>query len=139
MQVVVDFVGRRTRDETLSIISESHLLVLPSVWVENSPLSLLEALAVGTNILVSDFGGMKEIVECAGVGFTFMPGRPPSLVEALDRVVDCFGRGTLNGFDVSRFLAERNEQAYLDRLIRAYHRQWSALDDPMGDVGVTAV
>lgn len=139
MQVVVDFVGKRTRDETLSIISESHLLVLPSVCVENSPLSLLEALAVGTNILVSDFGGMKEIVECAGVGFTFMPGLPPSLVEALDRVLDCFGRGTLNGFDVSRFLSERNEQAYLDRLIRAYHRQWSALDDPMGDVGVPAV
>ncbi len=139
MQIVVDFVGKRPRDETLSIISKSHLLVLPSLWVENSPLSLLEALAVGTSILVSDFGGMKEIVECAGVGFTFTPGHPQSLVEALDRVVACFGQGTLNEFDVSRFLSERTEQAYLDRLIRTYRRQWPASDDPMGGVGVTVI
>lgn len=139
LERMVRFTGRLGRDEAMAIVAQSHVLVLPSLWVENSPLSLLEALAVGTSILVSDFGGMKEIVECAGVGFMFTPGNPQSLAEALDRVVACFGHGTLNEFDVSRYLSEHNEQAYLDRLIRAYRRQWSASDDPREGVGVTAI
>jgi len=38
-------------------------LILPSLWPENSPLSVLEAMSVGTPTFCTDMGGTKEIVE----------------------------------------------------------------------------
>lgn len=139
LQMEVDFIGKRPRDETLEIIHSSHILVLPSVWVENSPVSLLEAFAVGTNVLVSDLGGMKEIVESAGVGFTFSPGSAQSIVQTLDRVIERFNQGTLNKFDVSEFLSKRTEQEYLDRLISVYKGHSPISDEANESVEVAAV
>ena len=120
---IVEFTGRLPHDEALAVVARSHVLVLPSLCVENHPMSLLEALAAGTNILASNLGGMREIVETAGVGFVFDPHDPPDLCRALDRVVAAFREGTLNDFDASAFLQERGEQAYVDRLVEAFGRE----------------
>ena len=117
---IVEFVGLRPHDETMSIIGASHLLILGSLCAENYPLSVLEALALGTNVLVSNFGGTKEIVETSGVGFMFDPFAPGSVESSLDEVTATFDRGELNQFDVSAFLAERSEEDYLQGLLNVY-------------------
>lgn len=128
----VDFVGRRPRDETMSIIAASHLLVLASLCVENYPMSVLEALSVGTNVLVSGFGGMKEIVEACGVGLMFDPIDPASLKSSLDEVVASFRRGELNQFDVSAFLAQRSEANYVAGLLSAYRGERASAQEKLG-------
>ena len=109
IQERVDFVGLRPHDETMSIIGASHLLVLGSLCAENYPMSVLEALSLGTNVLVSNFGGTKEIVQTSGVGFMFDPFDPEGVDSILDDVTASFERGELNQFDVSAFLAQRSE------------------------------
>ena len=96
------------------------VLVLPSRWDENYPLSLIEALAAGTNLLVADRGGMREIVQDAGVGYRFRPDDPASLADQLRAVRDAHTAGTLNDFDATAFLAGRDEATYLARVLRAY-------------------
>ncbi|MBO0698515.1 MAG: glycosyltransferase family 4 protein [Zavarzinella sp.] len=116
----VEFLGRRPHAETMTLIAGAHVLVLPSRWYENYPLSMLEALAVGTNLLVVDRGGMREIVEDAGAGCRFTPDDAASLSEQLAKIAAAHKAGTLNSFDVSTFLTNRSEAAYLDRLLRIY-------------------
>jgi glycosyltransferase involved in cell wall biosynthesis len=116
----VEFLGRRPHAETTARIAAAHVLVLPSRWYENYPLSMLEALAVGTNLLVTDLGGMREIVEDAGVGYRFASDDPASVAEQLGRIADAHKASRLNAFDASAFLTSRNETAYLDRLLRVY-------------------
>jgi len=116
----VAFLGRRPHSETLGIIAAAHVLVLPSRWDENYPLSLIEALAAGTNLLVADRGGMREIVQDAGVGYRFAPDDATSLAEQLRAIREAHAAGTLNAFDASTFLAGRDEASYLARLLRAY-------------------
>ncbi len=123
LEAIVELTGRLSHDDTMAVVGRSHVLVLPSVCYENHPLSLLEALAAGTNILVSDLGGMREIVADAGVGFVFDPRDPRSLRQALARIVDAFRDGTLNGFDVSGFLRQRGTEAYVDRLVETFGRE----------------
>ncbi len=120
IQQRVEFVGLRPHDETMSIIGASHLLVLGSLCAENYPLSMLEALSLGTNVLVSNFGGTKEIVETSGVGFMFEPFNPESVDSSLDDVTASFERGELNKFDVSAFLSERSEEGYVQGLLGVY-------------------
>lgn len=116
----VEFLGRRPHPETLRLIAASHVVVLPSLVLENYPLSLIEALAAGTNVLTSDRGGMREIVTDAGVGYCFEPGNAAELADRLGRIDAAHAAGTLNAFDVSAFLAGRTAAAYLAALERAY-------------------
>jgi glycosyltransferase involved in cell wall biosynthesis len=116
----VAFLGRRPHSEALSIIAAAHVLVLPSRWDENYPLSLIEALAAGTNLLVADRGGMREIVQDAGVGYRFQPDDPASLADQLRAIRDAHTAGTLNAFDATGFLAGRDEASYLAGVLRAY-------------------
>jgi glycosyltransferase involved in cell wall biosynthesis len=116
----VEFLGRRPHAETMTLIAGAHVLVLPSRWYENYPLSMLEALAAGTNLLVADRGGMREIVEDAGIGYRFAPDDAASMAEQLARISAALQAGTLNSFDVTEFLTSRNEAAYVDRILRVY-------------------
>lgn len=116
----VQFTGVVERDEALRRIARSHVVVLPSRCPENSPVSLVEALACGTSILTSDMPGGQEIVSDSGVGDTFDPDNPDDVVRALTKLVSNFERGTLNQFDVSEFLKERDEQGFMDRMVELY-------------------
>ena len=116
----VEFLGRRPHTETMTRIASAHVLVLPSRWYENYPLSMLEALALGTNLLVADRGGMREIVEDAGAGYRFVPDDAKSVAEQLKMITADHVAGTLNAFDVSGFLTSRSEGVYLERLLRVY-------------------
>lgn len=116
----VAFLGRRPHPEAVEIIAAAHVLVLPSRWDENYPLSLIEALASGTNLLVADRGGMREIVQDAGVGYRFTPDDAANLADQLRAIRDAHAAGTLNAFDAAAFLAGRDEASYLAGVLRAY-------------------
>lgn len=122
----VEFLGRRPHPETLRLIAESHVVLLPSVVLENYPLSLIEALAVGTNVLASDLGGMREIVADAGVGYVFVPANGGEIADRLARIAAAHEAGTLNTFDAAAFLAGRDERAYCEAIVRAYEGEPAA-------------
>jgi glycosyltransferase involved in cell wall biosynthesis len=119
----VQFLGWLPHAQALAEIARAHVLVLPSRCLEGAPLTLIEALAAGTNVLASNLGGMREIVEAAQVGFLFDPGEPASLALQLARIQADQRAGVLNRFDVAAFLAARREPEYLQALLRAYHAE----------------
>ncbi|MEE8469676.1 MAG: glycosyltransferase, partial [Planctomycetota bacterium] len=55
--------GALAREEVAAALAATDLLVVPSLWFENRPLVVLEALAARVPLLVSDLGGMAELVE----------------------------------------------------------------------------
>jgi glycosyltransferase involved in cell wall biosynthesis len=63
------------------------LLVLPSLWWENSPLAVLEALAAGIPVVASRTGGVPEIVP-PGAGVLVSPGDVEELRSALGDVLE---------------------------------------------------
>jgi hypothetical protein len=70
--------------------------------------------------MVSDLGGMREIVEGAGVGSLFTPGDAISVRRALRTVTEALEEGSLNAFDATRFLGEGDEDLYVRRLLGIY-------------------
>ncbi|MEQ8766967.1 MAG: glycosyltransferase, partial [Planctomycetota bacterium] len=53
------------------VLGSSDVLVVPSVWFENSPLTLHEAALARIPVLTSDLGGMREFVEVHQNGLLF--------------------------------------------------------------------
>jgi glycosyltransferase involved in cell wall biosynthesis len=79
--------GGLRREEVTEALREIDLLVVPSVWFENSPLTIHEARATRTPLAVSDFGGMAELVEPGCDGWRFDTGRASSLAGVLEDVL----------------------------------------------------
>lgn len=68
------------------LMQAMHAVVVPSVWWENSPLVIQEALAAGRPVLCSDIGGMAEKVRDGVDGFHFRAGEPRALAALLRRL-----------------------------------------------------
>ncbi len=82
----VMFLGRIDRDALLPWYQGSLACVFPSEGFENFPYSCLEAMACGKAVVVTDAGGMAEMVEDGQSGFCVRAGSPAPLAQALDRL-----------------------------------------------------
>lgn len=87
----VAFRGTFDEQQMAAILADIDVLVLPSTWFENSPLTLLKALATHTPVIVSDVPGMTEFVAEGIDGFAFPRGDVAALGAALRRFTDAPG------------------------------------------------
>jgi glycosyltransferase involved in cell wall biosynthesis len=81
-------VGMCDRTEVSQILQGLDVIVMPSLWYENSPNTILEAFAHRTPVVASDLGGMAELVHHNENGLLFTPGDAASLAQQLRRLLD---------------------------------------------------
>jgi len=84
----IRFCGTYSEDQVGEALSDIDVLVLPSLWYENYPLVLHEALACNVPVIASNIGGMAEKVMPSMNGFTFKAGDAKDLEETLKFVLD---------------------------------------------------
>lgn len=70
----IRFHGRYRNTEIAQTLDQIDVLIVPSLWFENSPLTLHEAAAARIPVITSDIGGMKEFVDRHHNGVTFRVG-----------------------------------------------------------------
>lgn len=80
--------GVYERTKVSRVLQGLDVVVVPSVWYENSPNTILEAFAHRTPVIVSDLGGMAELVEDGVNGLRFAPGDASSLAAKLRLLLD---------------------------------------------------
>jgi len=84
----VVFHGRFDNQEVGRVYEHIDVLVVPSTWFENSPITIHEAFQFRTPIVTSDIGGMAELVHDGVDGLHFRAGDAADLCEKLARFVD---------------------------------------------------
>jgi len=67
----VEFVGEKSGEELSELVRKAKAIVVPSVWYENMPMNILEAVAMGKVVIASRVGGIQEIIEDKENGFLF--------------------------------------------------------------------
>lgn len=70
------------------VFNRVDAIVVPSIWDENSPLVIQEALQARVPIVTSEKGGMGELVKDGVNGFTFKHRSVQGLTDALQKVLD---------------------------------------------------
>jgi glycosyltransferase involved in cell wall biosynthesis len=83
----VVFHGRFDNDRLAEIYSELDVLVVPSLWFENSPITIHEAHLLRTPVVASGIGGMAEYVRDGIDGLHFPVGDAVALARVLRRFV----------------------------------------------------
>jgi glycosyltransferase involved in cell wall biosynthesis len=93
------FAGPYAAERVGEVLDAIDVLVVPSIWWENSPLVVHEAFAAGAPVIAADAGGMAELVTNERDGLLFAHGDAAALAAALRRavepgVVERLSRGT---------------------------------------------
>ena len=68
----VEFKGFQQGEALTNYIKNARCVVLPSEWYENGPYSAMEAMALGKPLIVSDNGGLPELVEDGVNGYIYV-------------------------------------------------------------------
>ena len=79
----IRWMGRAEHSQIPKVLGEIDLLVVPSLWYENSPLIIHEAFLARVPVLASNLGGMKELVREGRGGMLFEPNNPKNLAEKI--------------------------------------------------------
>jgi len=83
----VEFRGRFDNAKLSEVYAEIDVLVVPSIWFENSPITIHEAYLTETPVLASDIGGMAEYVRDGVDGLHFRVGDDEDLARKMARFV----------------------------------------------------
>ena len=84
----VHFKGRFDNSKLSEVYAEIDVLVVPSVWYENSPITIHEAYLTSTPVLASGVGGMAEYVRDGVDGLHFAVGDEADLARKMARFLD---------------------------------------------------
>jgi glycosyltransferase involved in cell wall biosynthesis len=84
----ITFHGRYDNQRVGEVLQNIDVLVVPSIWFENAPLTLNEAAMTRTPIVVSDRGGMLEFVVANAYGRTFELGNPSALAAIMRELAE---------------------------------------------------
>ncbi len=77
------FGGIIAGDEKWSVLAGSDIFLLPSRYGEGLPMALLEAMAAGNVVVVSEMASIGAVVADGVNGFTVEPGNAAQVVEKL--------------------------------------------------------
>jgi colanic acid/amylovoran biosynthesis glycosyltransferase len=91
-QGIVHFEGRQPQTEVRRFLAQSHVFVAPFVETatgdkDGIPTALLEAMATGAAVVVTDAGSMLEVVTNGVDGLVVPQHDPRALADAMERLL----------------------------------------------------
>ena len=116
----IQFLGQMKPEQLYPLVQKARLLVVPSVWYENNPFSIIEALSLGTPVLGARIGGIPELIDEGINGSLFTPG---DIDELTDKISKCFNLHT-NAYNYEKIAGDAQNKfgpdAFYNKLIMFY-------------------
>ncbi len=117
----MEYVGMKQGVELRRLLSGARAVVVPSLWYENQPFSILEAFAAGKPVIASDLGGMTELVKGSERGLLVPPGDARALAEAMAWMVEHPEEAQLRGEKAREYARETHSpERHYERLMGVY-------------------
>ncbi len=77
----VTWLGRQSRVQIEEMMKDAAVLIVPSIWYEGAPMTIIEAFACGLPVIASDIGSLPEMVDEYRTGLLFRPGDAADLAD----------------------------------------------------------
>lgn len=84
----VKLVGFLSGDKLTQFMGKARVLLVPSIWFENCPLSILEAQCMGVPVATINNGGMAELVKDGLTGILIDEPTPEEIALKLRQVLE---------------------------------------------------
>jgi glycosyltransferase involved in cell wall biosynthesis len=121
----IEFCGVYSEDRIGEILGNVDVVITPSLWHENSPFVLREALACNVPVIGSEAGGIAENIKDGVNGLLFRMGDSQHLKEVLQMVADNPAMLNMLKHNINGMMIPRvDQEAY------AYERVYRQVRDP---------
>jgi glycosyltransferase involved in cell wall biosynthesis len=98
-------------------------VVLPSLWYEGLPKTIVESFAKGTPVVASNLGSMAELIEDGTTGLLFPPGDAAALSGCVQNLAaDPQGRRRMRQAARDEFARKFTAEANYELLLGMYNR-----------------
>jgi len=84
----IKLVGFLSGEKLVRFMGNAKVLLVPSVWYENCPLSILEAQCMGVPVIAMNSGGMAELIKDGVTGTLVKDPTPEELAEKIKETVE---------------------------------------------------
>jgi glycosyltransferase involved in cell wall biosynthesis len=84
----IEYRGKFPHSEIGAVLSDVDVLIMPSIWYENTPVIMYEAFVTKTPVVASNVGGMAELIQLFEGGWTFQVGDAGDLARLLQSLID---------------------------------------------------
>ena len=88
----VEFLGFKSGQELQEIVQKASFSVIPSMWYENCPMSVLESFAYGKPVIGAKIGGIPELIEEGTDGYVFEAGNAKDLAKTMTMLMSDPGK-----------------------------------------------
>lgn len=120
----VNLLGHASLDGVVAQMRAARALVLPSIWIENFPRTLVEAMACALPVIASRLGAMATLVDDGRTGLLFNPGDAADLRAKIDwalahpEAMATMGRAARADYEL-RFQGSTNVRQLIDVYLAA--------------------
>ncbi|TWJ26355.1 glycosyltransferase family 4 protein [Geobacter argillaceus] len=128
LQGRISFTGTLPRDQVFELLSQSRMMVLPSLY-EGFPYSLLEAMSLGVPIITTRVLGLPEIIPEGKNGILVNPGDVTGLANAIRTLLTDNQLAFLMGNEGQRLV---DMQFSLNQMLRQTHEVYNELLNEVG-------
>ena len=110
-----------------NLMERAMALVVPSIWYENFPRTIVEAFAAGLPVIASRIGALADIVTDGETGLLFEPGNPMDLANKMAWALEHpKAMAAMGGTARAQFDQEFSPLANYQRLIEIYEQSLHA-------------
>ena len=127
----IKFWGKIPNSEIIKVYENTDIYFLASIWPENQPVSITEALATGTPVIASNLGGNKELIIDGVDGFLFEANNYRSLAEKIQTFIDNKEFISNFGLNGKRKILEYSYTNQVDKILEKYNN--SFINDKQSD------
>jgi len=114
------------KQKIIDRISRAQAVIVPSIWYENYPMSVIESFACSTPVLGARMGGIPELVKNGETGFTFAAHDAKKLAKLMQKIYNNNDMIKTMGGNARAFVEQNNSfDAYYERLMTVYQRAYA--------------
>ncbi len=115
--------GLQPLEEVYRVMGEASCLIIPSIWYEGYPKTLVESCAKGTPVIASNLGALGEFIEDGRTGLHFRPGDPRDLAAKIQQLLsDPSKLSRLREAARRRYEEQYSAEANYESLMAIYER-----------------
>ena len=121
MDDTVKLLGYLNSSQVKEYVRKARFIVVPSIWYENCPYSVLETLAMGKPIIGSNLGGIPELVKDNETGLIYKYNSVIELEEKMNDLLNNKEKAVQFGKNAKEIAKKDfSKDEYYDKIIKIY-------------------
>lgn len=124
----IEMLGYVSQERKRALLETARAVIVPSVWVENYPTVVLEAMAHGKPVIGSDRGGIGEMVTSGHNGLLYSATDSAQLATHIETLASDPAAAQTMGKHGRQWLSEHSNQELFGQKIRAIFHDLASCD-----------